>query len=55
MLPGNEKSGRPKVRSLFCYLQTLLENILKEDYKEPLAKVWVDELQSHFECDFELE
>jgi len=22
--------------------------------KEPLAKVWVDELQSHFECDFEL-
>jgi len=22
---------------------------------EPLAKVWVDELQSHFECDFELE
>ncbi len=23
-------------------------------YKEPLAKVWVDELQSRFECDFEL-
>ncbi len=22
---------------------------------EPLAKVWVDELQSHFECAFELE
>jgi len=22
---------------------------------ESLAKVWVDELQSHFECDFELE